>query len=84
MISDIYGLIKAFLVGDLIWSLPALLAGIVAFLPTLLFRTRRRRLLVFGMLFLSLWILFHLIADPWIHNFQAWYSTPLGPSMILE
>lgn len=78
-----YNIIKQFMIGDLIWCVPAVFSGIISFLFTISIDKKIIRTSIFLILFIALTFIIHLWLDPLITEFQKWYLTPLGPSMNL-
>lgn len=79
-----YNLIKSLIIGDFLWTIPTILAGIFSILFTFKIANKWIRLGGFILAFLILTIFLHIFIEPYIHQFQAWYRTPLGPSMVLH
>jgi hypothetical protein len=82
--SLILTLLLRFMAGDLIWSMPIVLAGCLSIIPAVFPRRRWVRFTLFMVLFLFLSLSLHLLLDAPIHALQAWWTTPLGPPLNLK
>jgi hypothetical protein len=80
----IFELFLRLMAGDLVWSVPILLAGCISIIPAVFPRRRWVRFTLFLVLFLFLSIGLHLLLDAPIHNLHTWWTHPLGPPLNLK
>jgi hypothetical protein len=79
-----YNIVHQFLRGDFIWQLPTLVSGLIAIIPATLSRRRWKQIAIYVIVFLTLTITLHMLADAPIHAFQKAWLEPMGPSLVLH